>query len=205
MIPVHLQVIESTAKGRVFKAVTCEDCQVEFVYLLSRQAEGYATTVLGWDMEGTSECATARARAELQRLLARDQDPVPCPTCGWYQQAMIPLVRAAHRGWMRFVGGLLLYLGVILVALAGLSQFSKERAHRAMAASVLEAAAGLAGIGCGLILVRKFLAGRLQPNEIDREKRLERGHQRARTRSEFDRLLAAAGDGSIETKSSDAK
>jgi hypothetical protein len=191
---IHLEHFEVTTKGQMFKVVACENCRGEFVYLLTRDALGCASTAMFWDRAGTKERAANQAQAELHRALERGQDPVPCPACGWYQSSMIPLVRAAHLHWMGVIGALLVYLAVLCVVLGGLGHLSNERDVVAMGTSLLWAAAWTAGIGCGLILVRKFLAIRLQPNDGDPERRIHLGQQLARTRAEFDRLLAADGD-----------
>jgi hypothetical protein len=33
-------------------------------------------------------------------MLNEDVDPIPCPACGWYQKAMIPLLRRERLRWM---------------------------------------------------------------------------------------------------------
>ena len=113
MLPTHLRFHQVAAKGREFKAVTCENCRGEYVYLLTRHAEGWAAGVMFLDADAPDRAA-CQAKAELRRALDRDQDPVPCPPCGWYQQAMVPLVRGQHRVWMAVVGSFLLYIGALL-------------------------------------------------------------------------------------------
>jgi hypothetical protein len=198
---IHLEHFEVTTRGRAFKTVTCESCRAEFVYLLIRHGAGFAASAMFYDRAGAKERAAAQAEAELRRALAREQDPVPCPGCGWYQQSMVPLVRAAHRGWMRFVGALLLYLAAILGGLAALAVLTRRAGDRAAVGTALglaEAAAWAAAIGCGLVLARRLLARRVEPNDGDPEARKELGRRLARTREEFDRLLSAAGDATAE-------
>jgi len=191
---IHFEHFEVTTKGRVFKTVACENCRGEFVYLLTRDATGCASTAMFWNRTGTQELAAVRAQAGLRNALERGLDPVPCPACGWYQSAMIPLVRRAHRYWMCVAGSMLVYLAVLFAVLGGLGLLSKEQDVVAMGTSLLWAAAWAAGIGCGLLVVRKGLADRLRPNDGDSEARIQLGQQLAKTRAEFDRLLADDGD-----------
>jgi hypothetical protein len=192
MLPIHLRHHVFTARGQEFRAVTCENCRGEYVYLLSRRAEGWATGVMFLDADAP-ERAARQAEAELRRTLDRDQDPVSCPSCGWYQQSMIPLVRRQHRFWMGVVGAFLLYIAALLtvVGAAGWVAY-KDRAVARGWASFLEAGLGVAVIGCGLVLTRRALAAGVRPNDGDPEPRKELGRRLALPRAEFDRLAAAA-------------
>jgi hypothetical protein len=200
IFPIHIEQFLATAKGREFKFVGCENCRIEYVYLLARVAEGTANTVMFIERAETQELAISRADAELRRSLSLGQDPVPCPSCGWYQQSMVPLVRAAYMAWMRFVGILILYLAVLVIAIAAFAFLDAWLRDDASSRgwSLLWDAACLGYVGVALIAVRKYLATWVQPNESDTEKRKDLGRRLARTREEFDRLLAAAnrsGDG----------
>ena len=198
MLPIHLRHHVATAKGREFKAVTCENCRVEFVYVLARAAEGWATGVMLLDADAPDRAAR-RADAELRGALARGEDPVPCPSCGWYQQSMVPLVRAQYRGWMSVTGAFLLYAAALVAVPGALSwAFSADPAAARAAASFVRAGAVAAACGGGLILARRVLAAGVHPNDGDPEARRELGRRLARTRAEFDRLAAAAGDPSAE-------
>lgn len=194
MIPIPLATYKSTVKGRVFKEITCEHCNSKFVYLLTREAEGFAMGIAMVDLTGANDYASNKANAELRRSLERGMDPVPCPSCGWYQSAMIPLIRRDHRFWMFLTGMLSFLLGGLIAIVGVLSQFSKEKSTARDGISFIQGGAWLVAIGLGLIFARKLLASFVEPNGGDPEERKELGRQRARTREEFDRMLAAEGD-----------
>jgi hypothetical protein len=88
---IHLVVVQSraTAEGAAVKEVECELCGFHYVYRLQRTAEGIATRLFLTDQDATAQ----KAHAKLQRMLEEDCDPVPCPTCGWYQAAMVLHIR----------------------------------------------------------------------------------------------------------------
>jgi len=194
MLPIHFRHHVVTVKGQQFKAVTCEHCRGEFVYLLTRHAEGWATGVMFLDRDAPRQAAQ-EASAELSRELARGQEPVPCPACGWYQQSMLRLLRAQHRGWMSVAGTFLLYAAVLLAVLGVLgSAFAADRARAKASGSFFEAGAWVAVTGIGLIVGRRVLAAGRRSNDGDPEARKELGRRLARTRVEFDRLLTSEGD-----------
>jgi len=198
VLPIHLRHHVAAAKGAEFRTVVCENCQVEFVYLLTRKAEGWATGVMFLDWDAPDRAAR-RAEAELRRTLAQDQDPVPCPSCGWYQQSMVPLLRARHRGWMSVAGAFLLYAAALVSVPGALAWiFSKDPAGARAAASFVQAGVWGAAAGGGLILARRVLASGVRPNDGDSEARMELGRRLARTRGEFDQLVAAAADSARE-------
>ena len=127
-----------TAWGTNVRFVTCQSCGHDFPYRLSR-------TVTSGRQE--------RAEARIRKVLQTECDPVPCPSCGNYQPSMIPLLRHRHRSGMRWIGALLVGAGLVACAVAcgwGL------RAWPVLA--------GLPMAGLGLILLRRRLADRLDPN-----------------------------------------
>jgi hypothetical protein len=194
MLPIHLRHHVVTAKGQEFKAVTCENCRVEFVYLLTRHVEGWATGVMFLDGDAPNQAAR-QASAELCHALPRDQDPVPCPACGWYQKSMLPLIRAQHWGWMSVAGVFVLYVAALTAVLGALGwALAPDPAAARARASFVEAGAWGAAAGCGLILAHRLLAASVRPNDGDPEARKEVGRRLARTRAEFDRLLAVVED-----------
>jgi hypothetical protein len=174
----------TTVKGSALRTVVCEKCQTEFVYVLKRQVLGTAISVLDLNNRGAQEQAVKRANANLRKVLARDQDPVPCPGCGWYQQSMIPLLRQAHRQGMSFTGRVLLYFAALLLLLFIGFRLGGESEDRKAPLSLVQAAACIGSLGLGLILTRKLLARRLRPNEGDPEARIELGRRLAMKKDE---------------------
>lgn len=190
-MPIDLRHHVAAAKGQELKFVACENCRVEFVYLLARHAEGWATGVMFLDGDAPRR-AVRQANEELCRALAQDQDPVPCPACGWYQKYMVPLVRAQHRGWMSVIGVFLLYAAALVAALGAVRwAVTADPAAARGSASFVEAGAWVAAAGIGLIMARRALAAGVRPNEGDPEARKKLARRRALTRAEFDQLAAA--------------
>ncbi len=96
----------ATTTGIALRHVTCEFCGTAFVYILSRQGIGEATSVLFLDNAGAEQRSVEVANAELARQLAEDIDPIPCPRCGKYQTAMFGVIRNGKYGWMPILAGL---------------------------------------------------------------------------------------------------
>src|SRR5437763_12084439 len=78
--------------GFVWKHNRCERCQSEYFYRLDRVGKGNHTSY-GGDQFAAQQAADWAARANLDRMLQNDADPVPCPDCGWYQQPMVRAMR----------------------------------------------------------------------------------------------------------------
>jgi hypothetical protein len=183
---------QATAKGSAFRAVTCENCRAEYVYHLTRRVQGISTgsvfagTIPSW------EAAVGRANAELNRTLATEHDTVPCPSCGWYQQPMIAVLRRNHQPWMFLTGTFLLFSTALLLGLFVLALTSVDPPASTVRLLLLRGAACTGVVGHGLILARNLIANRLQPNDGEPDVRKRLGQQLAKTKDEFDRLMAAS-------------
>jgi hypothetical protein len=95
----------STRLGaQVPKLVTCEECGLEYVYLMKRTAEGEGTSLLFVDNAGAQNRAAQEAHEALIYKLQTSCDAVPCPACGHYQEHMIPRARYHHNRWMLKAG-----------------------------------------------------------------------------------------------------
>jgi hypothetical protein len=79
----------STTTQHLIKQVTCEKCGCPFAYELVRQAAGMGSSAYNVGNQGAQQRAQQRAQATLNAMLANDEDPVPCPRCGWFQQSMV--------------------------------------------------------------------------------------------------------------------
>lgn len=182
---------EAAVSGWVARSVTCEHCQGEYVYVLTREGAGFASGLLGFD-ENAPIYAARQANAELRRSLARDQDPVPCPSCGWYQRSMVGLIRDQHRGWLGIAGAFLIYASA-LIGVPGMMIWALSVEPKAVrgAVSFIEAGAWGSSVGGVLILIRRTLALGVRPNEGDPQARMEISRRRAWTRAEFDKLTSA--------------
>jgi hypothetical protein len=175
----------ATADGSAVKEVECEHCGLEYVYQLRRTARGRAQSFLFRD----AEAAETDARANLNRVLKEDCDPVPCPGCGWYQRPMVQLLkRRRHRNLLR-AGFVLLPLSIVLAAVAVLISpvAGEPPLPQSAMARVLLGLAALAFV-LGLSLpVAKYISGwRYDPNAVDEDLRREIGQARACSKADYD-------------------
>ena len=79
--------------GKTSRSVVCEKCGCVFVYQLTRDAVGEAMAPLVGvtlaSQQSMVKDASERAKKELDKMLAAECEPVPCPDCGWYQEHMV--------------------------------------------------------------------------------------------------------------------
>jgi hypothetical protein len=159
--------------GTVWKYVECENCHREYVYQLRRSAgaKGFPSR----------QELPRLASLALERRLERDCDLVPCPVCGWYQQAMI---RKARRKARRDMPVLAMVVTLASLPLAFVAGFCANNPHAepwrdlALPAGI---AAGMCPVfGLGLAIVRFVRASLLDLNAADPEDRIRIGQSAAR-------------------------
>jgi hypothetical protein len=92
----------STASGSVAKYVCCEQCSVEFGYILHRQRTGHAVSLFFLDETGAASRARQRAESGLRRALESGVDPCSCPKCDHLQKNMVREAGRRYLGWMSF-------------------------------------------------------------------------------------------------------
>jgi hypothetical protein len=158
----------ATVRGTALKLVTCEQCKTEYVYRLERSASHESQH---------EERALSVAQQELSKALTEAVDPVPCPSCGWYQADMVVEARRLHRAWIRSTGGCLFFLFVIL--LPGALAFLALRSPLLSPRQVGIILAVVLAVSAALLLGRILLAAFYFPNEIDVEVRKLEGKSRA--------------------------
>jgi hypothetical protein len=85
----HGLLYDAFATGSVLREETCEKCGWRFWYVLTRTAKGREQAPFFLGSEKARQAASEQARAKLAAVLAQDVEPVACPQCGEYQQAMV--------------------------------------------------------------------------------------------------------------------
>jgi hypothetical protein len=194
MIPIPIgKKYTATVTGSVMKGVVCEQCKLEYVYTLTRQAQGEGTSLLGLNDGGAERRASDAANTVLKKILDRAQDPVPCPGCGWYQESMIAIVRRARRGWMRRLATVSGVLGFLAGCLAFATFMSRPAsgwdASHSQTESVFVCLAILSGLllgsAIGLPLLRYYSCRQFDPNLEDVELHKKLGQARAISVEEF--------------------
>jgi hypothetical protein len=181
------------------KLVRCENCHVEYAYRMERVGSGSGTSLLFLDNQGAQDRATQQAANELSGLLWRECDAVPCPACGWYQQAMIDALRRDHRQWMQATGLVLLTVSLISLVIAyvnWLPNFPHGPVAPWLVPTSLIGGVMTGVVGVGLLIARAKLAAGYDPNATDPQTRIASGRLRALLKEELeeqpDRLLSAS-------------
>src|SRR5205814_9749985 len=103
----------STLQIRCWKHHKCVGCGGSYAYEFVRKIAGTG---------GTAEKASAAAKANAEKALARDTDLHPCPTCGLYQPDMIGQ-RRAKRSWIIFWCALVVFIVTLGLAAGHVLQF----------------------------------------------------------------------------------
>jgi hypothetical protein len=91
----------STVTGRAPKFVVCDQCGLEYVYILEAEGTGEGTSLLFLDNEGAKARSNAEAEAQMRATLEQACAVVPCPRCFRVQQHMIPKARAEYHPWLK--------------------------------------------------------------------------------------------------------
>lgn len=107
----------AAVQGAVWKFVSCGHCQQRYAYQLELEATGENHDLLFLDGEGSAE--RARAQAE-QNLLQKSRNvvvPVPCPSCGFYQDDMSrKLKEEVSVNSLQIAGGVIAVLSLVPLA-----------------------------------------------------------------------------------------
>jgi len=189
----------ATLTRSAIKETPCESCGQTYFYLLTRSL---AVKVSAWDQlragaDGAWHLAMHRAHATMARMFTHESDPVPCPTCGWYQADMLRRARA-----IRFRGLLSYRIAAVLLfgALSCMVAIVLTDTARRNAASteidpwipIMAWFAGLLGLACGLacLLVRRRRRQRYDPNSDSVVARKELGQMIALTPEALERVRA---------------
>src|SRR5438067_1274597 len=89
----HAKVFKSSTSGLRVESVVCEKCATTFSYELVRVGAGTASAPYYIGQTAAKARADQRARADLQKRLAREAELVPCPKCHWVNDGLIERVR----------------------------------------------------------------------------------------------------------------
>jgi hypothetical protein len=176
MIP-YAQSYTATVRGRFPKFVKCVVCELDYVYLIEREAKGEGTSLLFLDNTGASERAGARAQEALMRKIEKEVDIVPCPACGTIQPDMAQQSRRDRHRWLFILGMVFLPITAILMMITMAMQGPLGDSSGVRTGWTLTAISGLLFVG--LPLLRYFLNRDYDPNSEDLDDRLSLGQSRA--------------------------
>jgi hypothetical protein len=163
-----------TLSASVVKEVTCVKCRTCYCYAMKRTEFGTGTSVYGIDTQGAVDSAANRAAQKLQTALNDSFELVPCPNCGDYQPDMVTFLRNAQLKWL-LIPAWICILGA-LVAFPFTVRHNNTSYFGANAIALL--------VGIGLILFRKYVGSRHDPNTGDPESRKQLGRSKAFLKTE---------------------
>jgi hypothetical protein len=156
----------AAVRGAVWKHVNCTHCRQPYAYLLELEGTGVHQDLLFLDEKGAAERARANAEENLRQKSINCVLPVPCPTCGCYQDDMARRLKdEASTNPVQVVGALIALLALIPLAF--------DSAYLWVLSLVLAVA------GVGVLAYGYVLAFRFDPNAGDPEPRKALGRKHA--------------------------
>jgi hypothetical protein len=168
----------AAVRGAVWKFVSCAHCRQGYAYLLELEATGEDHDLLFLDGKGSAERARAQAEHNLLEKSRNCVLPVPCPTCGFYQDDMArQLKEEAQINPLQVAG--------VVIALLSLIPLFIDIAY-IWVLTVILAATGLTLVAYGYVLAFRF-----EPNAGDPEPRKALGRKHAVWGEQLAGLLAA--------------
>ncbi len=183
----------ATVSGSIWKEVTCEGCQGEFVYYMTREARGSGSSPYYLDNDGAATRAQTAAVNALQKALAHDCDVIACPDCGQYQSNMMRKLRRKRFGWLHVCGWVGIVAALLFAWISSISQVRRQA--RSFSGELLSLPwAAVFGAGVGLIVVSWIGRSFYDPNSnaFERKESPERTDAGPFRRAEFEVLIQAA-------------
>jgi len=97
-------------QGTAVKHVRCEKCGGDFSYEALRRGSGSGHSPYFLSNEDARHEAISQARSSLAKKLEAAIEALPCPKCGWVQEAMVRELRRRSKRWIVKAGWLLAIL-----------------------------------------------------------------------------------------------
>ncbi len=170
----------TTASGTVIKFVECEECRDGYAYRMARQIKASEFSPFALDNRRAAQGSHRSATERLRAALAKSCDPIPCPHCGWYQEAMVLRLRRIRFKWATQLCILLflapLFLVLLLASLIGAKHVLPESYFGPLAGGIAGTAWGLIPL---LLAGRYLLNRRYDPNRKPVENRIALGRNLA--------------------------
>jgi hypothetical protein len=184
----------ASAKGSTAVAVRCEKCSQKYYYKLTCTAIGRGSAPYGIGQEKAKQLARRMARQKLWEMLDTEIRAVPCPHCGWYQEAMLPLLRKPRLKRLQTVGWTILIVGGGFAFLAGVLFYGVlvQRPGVSLTEPIVVGLFSLPFLltGAVLLLVRRHLNASFDPNDPEKEQeRIELGRRLSITKERAEELM----------------
>ena len=117
LIPIGVKRV-AAVQGAVWKFVSCAQCQQRYAYLVELEATGEDHDLLFLDGKGSAERARAQAEQNLVQQSRNVVLPVPCPSCGFYQDDMARKLKdEASINSLQIAGVVIVLLSLVPLAL----------------------------------------------------------------------------------------
>jgi hypothetical protein len=156
---------DSAQVDACFIGVQCDKCGCKYYYHLARIGTSSSSAPYMIGQGAAANSAEKKSRQEVQRRLASEAELVPCPKCNWINDE---LIRGYRRGKYRafttvaVIGGI---IGIISSLLCGWFISIGPPGDRHAAPYFLYGGPALFfSFGMGLLLLRKGMRYRIQPN-----------------------------------------
>jgi len=193
LIPIPITRHTAILEGSAPILVHCEQCGLEYVYTAERVVQGQSTNLLFMNHREAEARACQEASQALAAHLQNACDPVPCPSCGTYQTAMVQRMRIYYLHGMFQLGVVLCSLSpfALLVTLFA-SLVASDTGG--MAASIIVGLLWLVTLsmlatGIALLIVRARRHRRFDPNDEDLETRRHLGQRLALPKDEYVKMV----------------
>ncbi len=159
--------------GQIEKIVRCERCNCQYGYVVHRRAIGRSGYSIWRSKKKAADSATYKVAVKVVNLLANAIEPVPCPSCGWVQGAMVREMRRRFGRWIIAVGAVALVIFLCTAGVIYLNEINDPRRPiRATSLTRIEDAFVLAiALYCGAIASRYALSFLVDPNSVYRADR----------------------------------
>jgi hypothetical protein len=155
----------SSQAGVATIGVVCDQCQCTYYYELSRIGTGAHTASYGIGEGSAADKAQDQSASELQERLAVEAELVPCPKCNWISNG---LVNGYRLGRYRGLGNAAFIVGFVGSALslivAWIFANGSQMDRWLWPYFLIGGPAACIGFGGLLLLFRRWLRSRIQPN-----------------------------------------
>jgi hypothetical protein len=203
MVHIHAEMVVSAA-GSTLRCVRCENCGSDYIFEARFRASA-SIAHSPWSLKQANNArddAEDEAQRNLARMLRHLVYPVPCPSCGWYQEDMIEEIQRRIPLHYNISEQLMVWGGVFSacggVLLGGVALIELERANPAATQdyTIMGLLAILAiegGIVCAVwggirTIHRKRVRETYDANtEIPIETRISRGRKKAMLLADYQR------------------
>jgi hypothetical protein len=185
---------ESSRAGGCIVGVVCDRCGRAYYYELARIGTGAHTAPYGIGSSRASQKAQDHSESDLQRRLAMEAELVPCPRCHWISE---DLVEGYRLGRYRGVGKLAFAVGfagsILSLIVAWFIHIGSPLDRWLLPYLLIGGPATFTGIAMTLLLLRRWLRSRIQPNRgFPQETRLPPGTPPALIMDEVTQSLRVA-------------